>query len=50
MVARLFKLKLNFNLYVVENILEDLFFCDSEVRIIVVRMGAIMDDSVHVQV
>ena len=35
---------------IVENIFEDLFFCYSEVRVIIIGMRAIMNDSVHIQI
>lgn len=37
-------------LQVKENVLEDLLLCDAEMNIIVVRMRAIVDDSIHIQV
>jgi hypothetical protein len=35
---------------VIENIEKYLVFCDSKVRIVIVRVGARMDDSIHVKI
>ena len=37
-------------LYVMKNVLEDLLLTDSEVRIVIVGVGADVDDAVHVEV
>ena len=37
-------------LNVVEYVLENLFFCDPEVRVVIFRMGAGVNDPIHVQI
>ena len=38
------------HLNVVADVFEDLFLCDSEVRVVIFGMRAYMDDAIHVQI